>query len=108
MQPVADIKRSLDFYTKLGFKTDSYQPEWRWARLSCGECELMLDESIYLHDGIPRCPVIYLYPENIYNFHASGVKQGLDFPPVEETFYGMLEFRINDPDGNRLWVGQEN
>jgi hypothetical protein len=22
------------------------------------------------------------------------------------TFYGMTEFRIDDPDGNRLWIGQ--
>jgi len=23
------------------------------------------------------------------------------------TFYGMREFRIDDPDGNRLWIGQQ-
>jgi hypothetical protein len=22
------------------------------------------------------------------------------------TFYGLTEFRIDDPDGNRLWIGQ--
>jgi hypothetical protein len=27
-------------------------------------------------------------------------------PDLEETFYGMREFRIDDPDGNRLWIGQ--
>jgi hypothetical protein len=25
---------------------------------------------------------------------------------MEVTFYGMTEFRIDDPDGNRLWIGQ--
>ena len=32
---------------------------------------------------------------------------GLPLPELETTFYGMTEFRIDDPDGNRLWVGQE-
>jgi hypothetical protein len=27
-------------------------------------------------------------------------------PDLEVTFYGMTELRIDDPDGNRLWIGQ--
>jgi hypothetical protein len=27
-------------------------------------------------------------------------------PELDVTFYGMTEFRIDDPDGNRLWIGQ--
>jgi hypothetical protein len=26
---------------------------------------------------------------------------------LDVTFYGMTEFRIDDPDGNQLWIGQE-
>jgi hypothetical protein len=29
-------------------------------------------------------------------------------PDLEVTFYGMTEFRIEDPDGNQLWIGQTN
>jgi len=29
-----------------------------------------------------------------------------DIPDLETTFYGMSEFRLDDPDGNRLWIGQ--
>ena len=32
---------------------------------------------------------------------------GADVPELETTFYGMTEFRIDDPDGNRLWIGQK-
>jgi hypothetical protein len=28
------------------------------------------------------------------------------FPTRKATFYGLTEFRIDDPDGNRLWIGQ--
>jgi hypothetical protein len=27
-------------------------------------------------------------------------------PELDVTFYGLTEFRITDPDGNRLWIGQ--
>lgn len=27
-------------------------------------------------------------------------------PDPDVTFYGMNEFRLDDPDGNRLWIGQ--
>jgi hypothetical protein len=26
---------------------------------------------------------------------------------LEASFYGMTEFRMDDPDGNRLWIGQQ-
>jgi hypothetical protein len=25
---------------------------------------------------------------------------------LDVTFYGMTEFRFDDPDGNRLWIGE--
>jgi len=31
---------------------------------------------------------------------------GIVVPKLDVTFYGMSEFRLDDPDGNRLWVGQ--
>jgi uncharacterized glyoxalase superfamily protein PhnB len=32
---------------------------------------------------------------------------GLTVPDLEVTFYGLTEFRLTDPDGNRLWIGQD-
>jgi hypothetical protein len=32
---------------------------------------------------------------------------GLDIPDLDVTFYGLTEFRLDDPDGNRLWIGQD-
>jgi len=68
----------------------------------------MLDQSINPHVGIPRVSVLYLYPENVLDFHRRARENGLSVPELDVTFYGMTEFRIEDPDGNRLWVGQEN
>lgn len=107
MQPVRSIAESIVFYEKLGFVVDARNDEWGWARLRCGGCELMLDQSINLHAGIPRISVLYLYPEDVVEFHRQARANGLDVPDLDATFYGMTEFRLEDPDGNRLWIGQE-
>lgn len=106
MLPVKSMPASVGFYQKLGFSIEQRNDEWRWAMLSFDECRLMLDESINVHPGIPRSGVLYFYPDDISDFHAQARKNGVPVPDVEVGFYGMTEFRINDPDGNRLWIGQ--
>lgn len=107
MQPVASVPVSVAFYEKLGFLVEDRRDDWGWARLRCGDCELMLDQSINLHAGVPRIAVLYLYPKDVVGFHRRARNNGLDIADLDETFYGMTEFRIVDPDGNRLWVGQD-
>jgi uncharacterized glyoxalase superfamily protein PhnB len=106
MLPVRSMPASVEFYEKLGFSTEQRDDDWRWAMLRSGECRLMVDESINAHPGIPRTSVLYLYPDDISEFHKQVRSNGLDAPDLEATFYGMTEFRIDDPDGNRLWIGQ--
>src|SRR5690606_19283777 len=64
MQPVADMPASVAFYEKLGFTVASRNDDWGWARMRCGDCEVMLDQSIRLHEDIPRTAVLYLYPDD--------------------------------------------
>jgi uncharacterized glyoxalase superfamily protein PhnB len=107
MQPVNSMPESVTFYGKLGFVVEERNEEWGWARLRCGDCQLMLDQSINLHPDIPRISVLYLYPDDIVDFHRRARENGLDIPDLDATFYGMTEFRVEDPDGNRLWIGRE-
>jgi catechol 2,3-dioxygenase-like lactoylglutathione lyase family enzyme len=107
MLPVRSMPASVDFYTKLGFSIEKRNDDWRWAMLRFDECRLMVDESINVHPGIPRATVLYLYPDDISEFHRRVRSNGVAVPDLEVTFYGMTEFRIDDPDGNRLWVGQD-
>lgn len=106
MLPVESMPRSVAFYEKLGFSVENRNDGWGWAMLQFGECRLMVDQSINLHRGIPRLGVIYLYPDDIEGYHRSLRDNGLSVPDLDETFYGMVEFRLDDPDGNRLWIGQ--
>jgi catechol 2,3-dioxygenase-like lactoylglutathione lyase family enzyme len=107
MLPVKNMPASIEFYKKLGFSVDQQNDNWQWAMLSFGECRLMVDQSINQHPNSPRESVFYLYPDDIVAYHRQVRATGLDIPDLDEAFYGMTEFRIDDPDGNRLWIGQE-
>lgn len=106
MQPVNDLPASIAFYQQLGFIVEHRNDEWGWAMLRCGQCQLMLDRSINQSPALPRSAVLYFYPEDVVDFHRRARENGLRVPELDSTFYGMTEFRIEDPDGNRLWIGQ--
>ena len=106
MLPVKSMPASVEFYQKLGFSVERRNDDWGWAMLCFDECRLMVDQSINLHRDAPRQSVLYLYPADIAAYHRQVKKNGVAVPDVEVTFYGMREFRLDDPDGNRLWIGQ--
>jgi catechol 2,3-dioxygenase-like lactoylglutathione lyase family enzyme len=107
MLPVKNIATSIAFYQKLGFDVEQRNDEWHWAMLCFDECRLMVDQSINLHPDAPRQSVLYLYPQDIVEYHQQVRRNGLVVPDLDVTFYGLTEFRIDDPDGNRLWIGQD-
>jgi catechol 2,3-dioxygenase-like lactoylglutathione lyase family enzyme len=107
MLPVKSMPASVEFYKKLGFRVEQGNDDWGWAMLCFDECRLMVDQSINLHRGAPRQSVLYLYPENIVEYHQQVRQNGLAVPELDVTFYGMTEFRLDDPDSNRLWIGQK-
>ena len=106
MLPVKCMPASVEFYQKLGFSVERRMDEWGFAMLRFDECRLMVDQSINLHPEAPRLSVVYLYPEDIVEYHRQVRSNGIDVPDLEVTFYGHTEFRLDDPDGNRLWIGQ--
>ena len=107
MLPVRSMPVSVEFYQNmLGFKVERRNDDWGWAMLCFDECRLMVDQSINAHPEAPRQSILYLYPDNVVEYHKQVRKNGLAVPELEITFYGLTEFRISDLDGNRLWIGQ--
>jgi uncharacterized glyoxalase superfamily protein PhnB len=107
MLPVSSMPASVNFYQKLGFSVEQRNDAWRWAMLCFGDCRLMVDESINVDPTASRAFVLYLYPNDVIEYHEQVRSNGVAVPDLQVTFYGMTEFRIDDPDGNRLWIGQE-
>jgi len=107
MLPVKSMPASVNFYCEmLGFEVERRMDEWGWAMLRFDECRLMVDQSINTHADKPRESIIYLYPDDVVEYHRRVRKNGVAVPELTITFYGLTEFRITDPDGNRLWIGQ--
>ena len=106
MLPVAKLAASVAFYKELGFTVGNRADELGWAMLRFGSCQLMLDQSIAQGGRAARNSVIYLYPDDVAAYHARLRKAGIAVPDLAVTFYGMTEFRLTDPDGNQLWIGQ--
>ena len=106
MLPVKSMPKSAAFYQKLGFDIEDRNDDWGWAMLKFGDCRLMVDQSINIDRDSVRQNVLYLYPEDIVEYHAFVRKNGLEVSELNVTFYGMTEFRLDDPDGNRFWIGQ--
>ena len=106
MLPVKSISASIEFYQKLGFTVEKRRDDWGWAMLRFDECCIMIDRSINVRTDAPRQSVLYLYPDDIVEFHGQVRANGLAVPNLSVTFYGLTEFRLDDLDGNRLWIGQ--
>lgn len=104
MLPISDIKRSMEFYQSvLGFEVQSHHDEWGWAFLVRDGCGLMLDRSI--NSGKGRDAIAYLYTDDVDEYYRQVKKTGHEVEPPAVTFYKMREFRLTDPDGNELWIG---
>jgi len=106
MIPVRSLDQSVAFYAKVGFSVEQRNDEWGWAMLSFADCKIMIDRSINTQPNAQRQSVLYLYPSDIRAYHQRVRSAGLPIPDLDTTFYGMTEFRLADPDGNRLWIGQ--
>ena len=106
MLPVRSMPDSIAFYQKLGFTLENRNDSWGWAMLQQDDCRIMVDQSINTHPDAPRSGVLYLYPDDIVAYHAQVRAAGIPIPDLEVTFYGLTEFRLEDPDGNRLWIGK--
>jgi catechol 2,3-dioxygenase-like lactoylglutathione lyase family enzyme len=97
--PVLNLKRSEDFYAHLGFTATFHHPEYLIMRT--GQAEL--------HFGL-RADVTptscYLDVRDARRLWKEWRSRGIEgLGPVEEFDYGMREFVVTDPDGNRLRVG---
>ena len=107
---VADVARSIDFYRQLGFavrNTLKNDDQLVWAWLANGKAHLMLSRSARPMNPGAQDVLFYLYAHDVAAYRAElealGIKVGpLTYPP----YMPEGEFRIDDPDGYCLLVGQ--
>lgn len=108
---VEDISKTLKFYEDvLGFKLDQSVPDdppYEWASVKSGEVELMfqartsLSEDMPLFEGMPIGGTLTLFVrmQGIQELYDRVHQQVELVQDLFETFYGMREFSIKDPNG---------
>lgn len=120
---ITNLENSLNFYKTLGFKIEYERPENKFAFLSFGEIQIMIQE-LTDNDKWDIAPLSYPFGnginfqlevdnvELIYNnLKSSGYKIAFE---IEENWYrqddkllGNKEFLVQDPDGYLLRFSED-
>jgi catechol 2,3-dioxygenase-like lactoylglutathione lyase family enzyme len=103
---VADLEAAVDFYRRrLGFDL-----AWTWgepavrAGVAFHDIEIHLDASG--RGGPPGPSVAYCHVDDVSTYHRQCAERGVEFAlDLGERPWGMIDFRVLDPDGNRLGFG---
>jgi len=107
MLPVKDIERARDFYTKvLGFtKVFENGTPVSFMILKKDQAELHLTLQPY-HQAA-SFNVAHMMVDNVDALHAICQQHGLRIiKSLKDKDYGLRAFVFEDPDGNRIDVGQ--
>jgi hypothetical protein len=109
---VADVARSIRFYSDLGFRVASQvvpdgrsTPSWAW--LESEKASLMVGLASGKIEASRQAVLFYLYYDDIRQTHAALVELGHRPGKIEYPFYMPGgECRLIDPDGYVLMLAQ--
>jgi catechol 2,3-dioxygenase-like lactoylglutathione lyase family enzyme len=107
MLPVKDIERARDFYTKiLGFtKVFENGSPVGFMILKRDQAELHL--TLQPNHKAAPFNVAHMMVDDVDALHAICQRQGLRIiKGIQDKDYGLRAFVFEDPDGNRIDVGQ--
>ena len=120
---VTNLENSLKFYKTAGFKLEYDRPENKFAFISLGEIQFMLQE-FYITDKWNIAPITYPFGNGInFQLEVDNIRQiysnlknanyEITFD-IEENWYrqdnkllGNKEFLVQDPDGSLLRFSED-
>ena len=109
MLHVADVARSLRFYTLLGFETQATEGDGGrigWARAHCEGGALMFTYSEEPIRPEQQAVLFYMYTPDLAAFREHLVANGLEVSPIRHPPYMQSgEIALHDPDGYLVLVG---
>ena len=104
---VKDIKRSVDFYRRLGFKLlrdggDFVELTWEDHRLFLAELSAFRDAHDAALPTTPKFPLanVRVMVRNVDEYWKLVDEIGAQIIiPLDDRYYGLRDFTIADPDG---------
>jgi catechol 2,3-dioxygenase-like lactoylglutathione lyase family enzyme len=114
---VADVQRSVDFYRRLGLQVRNSHEEddtlvWAFVTSPAADpneagARLMLAQADGPVDASQQAVLFYCWSQDVGAIHAELREAGIAVGEIEYPFYMPSgEFRLADPDGYVLLVGQ--
>ncbi len=100
---VRDLRHSLSFYQKLGFRLIRQEPAF--AELAWEDSRLMLEEFKQMpspHDTVLAFPManIRIMVPNVDEYRALAKEIGARiFREIDDRYYGLRDFTLVGPDG---------
>lgn len=103
---VPNVRETADWYQNMGFKIintyDDGGDGLSFAILSYGNSQVMFNSGGEPSDRNRREVDLYVYSDNVDNLYER-IKNRVEIVEgLHNTFYGMREFIIRDP--NRFWI----
>ena len=108
--PSGDLRETLTFYEALGFENRGASPEeWDYLIIGRGGIEIHFIAATAPHSTSASC---YAFVDEAQALYDEWVRIAVFDPATGsqlftpmDTEYGMREFEVVDPSGNRLRVG---
>ena len=106
MLHVANVERSLGFYSLLGFETiDTQGDPIGWARLHCEGGAIMLFLAEEPLEPARAITPLYMYTPDLPALREHLAANGVAVSPIEHPEYMKSgEMRVVDPDGQVIFV----
>jgi len=107
-----NIEKTLDFYQKalryiIINKTET-DTGLQWAYIKSDNTYLMLQKSpASLNQNHSEKIILHYYTTDITAQHQFMAARGINVGQIEDTAYHIRQFYIEDPEGNKIAIGQD-
>ena len=102
--PVLDMAKSVAFYEGAGFNVHVYRDESEEGGFAYVHYDEQSVFDLGLVESAERASCFISVP-NSDEWHARFAILGYDITPLQDESWGMREFVLTDPNGNRLRFG---
>ena len=107
----AHIEKTLEFYQQalryiIVNKTES-DTGLQWAYIKSDNTYLMLQKNTEISSRDQRQPIVlHYFTSDISAQHQFMTAKGINVGQIEDTAYHIRQFFIEDPEGNKIAIGQ--
>ena len=102
--PVTDMDEAISFYEAAGFEIERYDEGFAFVSRD-EQSTFNLDLAPHI-DRARNGAGCYIIIGGVDEWHSKVAAAGLDVTAVEDMPWGMHEFTLTDPAGNRVRIGE--